>query len=84
MGKLPTPYRDLIAGLVKQRRFLQRTMRSYKNSSVVESTLMKCESLLQRLPQEQTVVDFIRRNRDELLYLVPAKNDKRKQLILEI
>lgn len=83
MKKQPTPYRSLLDSAVRTRKHLLRTGRSMKQSTSINTTIMRCEELLMRMPSEETVKLFLQRNYQQVRDLIPARGpeDKRIQLL---
>lgn len=77
------PYRKFLEGVVKTRKYLIRTGRSKKSSSMIQQTIMEAEDLLMRMPSEESVKRFLQLKYVHVRAMIPAKGltDKRYQAL---
>ena len=75
--------RKFLQGVVKTRKYLIKTGRSKKNEKVMNHIIMLSEDLLNRMPSEESVKQFLQRYYPHVRMMIPARgsDDKRYQTL---
>lgn len=81
MKKPNRPYREFLTSVVTTRKFLLKTNRSLKSGKTLDSTIMRAEQLLMRLPSEDTVKAFLTNNYHQVRELIPASSASDRRIV---